>query len=216
MGKMKKEYIDIYYDHYKDTFDKIIIEKSRRNKHFVFMLLVAFSIFLTMFIPEVVYAISISLIKEKVGLSKSIDYSWIKTILIFSFIWISFLYYQTTLNIERLYSYIHKVEKQLSDKLGSLSINREGTNYLNGYPILLSIIHRIYNVIIPITISAVFCFRWYLDNLLPINAWGICNYVDTFSEFIIVMTSILFLIRMNKDIFKNKSAPCPPGVRRGV
>lgn len=194
---MNKEHTEIYYDHYKDTFENIIFEKKRREKYFFAMLFVTLFIFLSIYIPELVDSIINDIIKDQASISTKISFNWIKSLFIFSFIWISFSYYQIVLNIERLYNYIHKMEENLSKRMGHLSINRESSNYLDKYPIVLSIIHIVYNFVIPLAIICLFSSRWYIDNYCSISTWSVGNYIDTCSEAIIIITAIFFFFRMN-------------------
>jgi len=166
---MKKEYIDIYYDHYKDTFERISQEKAIRDKYFIYMLLLSILILLSVYLPNVIGTLVSGLLKEKTGSSKSIDYNWIKSIIIFAFIWVSFAYFRSCLNIERLYKYIHKVESELTKRMGSLEITRESTNYLYSYPIVLSFIYRIYNFLIPLSVIVLFIVLWSNDNIKPLS-----------------------------------------------
>src|SRR6266542_3881706 len=119
---MKKEHIDIYYDHYKDTFEKVIIEKSNRQKYFYIMLFLVLIISLTIAVPDIISGLTNDIIKKNTDSQSILDFAWIKSLFIFSFIWVSFAYYQSTLNIERLYHYLHLVESNLSRRLGNCSI----------------------------------------------------------------------------------------------
>lgn len=203
---MKKEHIDIYYDHYKDTFEKVLAEKERRHKYFIGMLSFLFLFIVILYIPTIVELLANDIVKNKLSTTISIDLKWIQTFFLFSFIWISFLYYQATLNIERLYCYLHQIEEKLSKRMGSLQIFREGQNYIEKYPIVLSFIHRVYNIAIPVSIILVFSILWINGNFMPINTWTFNNYIDTVIEAIIIVSAVLFLIRMNKDIFKREDS----------
>jgi hypothetical protein len=194
---MKKEHTEIYYDHYKDTFEKVLIEKGSRLKYFFVMLFLILLILLSIQLPQLIDNSASEIVRKTIGATAIIDFVWIKSLLIFSFIWASFLYYQSTLNIERLYDYLQQMERKLTQRLGSLSISREGFNYLNGYPFILSVIHIVYNTIIPVAIIGLFSYRWYLDNNIVIPKWGIVNIIDSISELIIVLTALLYFARMN-------------------
>lgn len=203
---MKDEHIEIFYDHYKDTFEKVVLEKERRQKYFFGMLIFTFLLFIIKYLPSLIDNLANDLLKNKLSTTVSIDLKWIKSLVLFSFIWIIFSYFQSTLNIERLYDYLHKTEEKLSARMGSLKIYREGHNYLDNYPLVLSLIHRIYNIVIPITIIIIICILWKVDNFIPINKWDFNNIIDTIIEGIIIISTILFFIRMNKMIFKKKDS----------
>lgn len=203
---MKKEHIEIYYDHYKDTFDKVLLEKERRQKYFFGMLFFTFLLFIIIYLPSLVEIIANDILKDKLSTTFSIEFKWIKTFVLFLFIWVAFSYFQSTLNIERLYDYLHQAEEKLSTRMGSLTIYREGHNYLDEYPLVLSLIHRVYNIFIPISIIFMICILWKNDNYIPISVWSLNNIIDTIIEGIIIISTLLFFLRMNKNILKKKDS----------
>jgi hypothetical protein len=192
---MKKEHIEIYYDHYKDTFEKISQEKIIRDKYFFYMLFLTMLILLSVCLPNVICELFEALAKEKINYEKHFDFAWVKSLIIFTFIWISFTYYRSCLNIDRLYNYIHTLEKLL--KKSGVKITRESSNYLDNYPLVLSFIYRIYNIIIPLAIIILFIFIWIHDNKIKISDWKITTIFDTVSEFTIIIASLLYFLRQN-------------------
>jgi hypothetical protein len=170
------------------------------------MLFFIFLLFTIIHIPAIVEILANDILKDKLSTTLSIEFKWIKTFVLFSFIWVAFSYFQSTLNIERLYDYLHQTEEKLSTRMGLLTIYREGHNYLDEYPLVLSFIHRIYNIFIPISIISMICILWKIDNFIPINAWSLNNIIDTIIEGIIIISTFLFFLRMNRNTFKKKDS----------
>ncbi len=59
-------------------------------------------------------------------------------------------YCQDTLYIERLYPYLDKLEKEISTLSKSKVFEREGTGYLNNYPMILNFVDLFYKMFCPI------------------------------------------------------------------
>ena len=91
---MEEKKIEIFYDHYKDTFENIKTYIQRRN-YFTIVIL-CFAVFLSFQItnPEKTIEISNELVKKNVG-EVIIDFNYISSILLFAMFWVVIMYYHT-------------------------------------------------------------------------------------------------------------------------
>ena len=190
---MEEKKLEIYYDHYKDTFENIKIYLQRRNYLTIVMLCLVAVLSFQITNPEKSTEISNELIKKNLG-NVFIDFKYIESILLFALLWITIMYYQIIFVIEKHYSYIHDIEQKLSIRMSPLEIGREGKNYLDHYPWLSSVVDKIYTIVFPSALIFVALFKWFSvkKNLVG----NFCNWsfwIDTVFLLGIVVTSILYL-----------------------
>jgi len=63
-------------------------------------------------------------------------------------------YCQSTINIERQYKYLHKLEEKISTILDDEIYCREGKAYLNNYPLFSNWVWFFYTILFPIIVIA--------------------------------------------------------------
>jgi hypothetical protein len=156
---MEKE-IELYYDHYKDSFTYLRKYLNLRDRYFLIGLICIIVLFFQVYTPELSSMISETLIKNKIGQEIYIDFNILNTVFVIFFLSVLNKYFQTNLYIERQYDYIHKIEKNLTQKLTQFDITREGESYVSNYPIVLSIIHRIYTIFFPVLLIIGLIVKW--------------------------------------------------------
>jgi hypothetical protein len=204
--KMDEKKLEILYDHYKDTFENIKAYIQRRNIYTISSIVLVGFLSIELVSPNVSSDVSIALIKENIGEVK-IDYSLISSIILFVLMWSVLLYYQINFLIEKMYAYLHKVEEDLTMALNPFEIGREGKNYLNNYPILSSVAHRIYTLLFPISILGIAISKWISEkNKFGAN-WQNGHFMfDTLILFLIVLLSLLYLSNRHFNDFKSKES----------
>lgn len=197
------ESIDLYYDHYKDTFEHLKSYLKKRDNYTIML-----------FIMVIVLSFQINEPQESVKLANAfiqsefkdvtIEFKYINTILLFAFLWLTILYYQINLLIEKMYNYIHEVEANLSNS-GDYHISREGKNYLKHYPWLSFIVHRIYTILFPLLIISITGFKLYHEYEQGYALF----YIDTIAAFFIILSSILYLSNRHfkEEYFSKKIFP---------
>ena len=181
------ESIDLYYDHYKDTFEHLKGYLRKRDNYTAML-----------FIMVIVLSFQIQEPQESVKLANAfiqsefkgvtIEFKYINSVLLFAFLWLTILYYQINLLIEKMYSYIHEVESNLS-RNGDYHISREGKSYLRHYPWLSFIVHRIYTILFPLLIILMSGIKIYYEY----KQSYVLLYVDAIAVFFIILSSILYL-----------------------
>lgn len=191
---------DLLYDHYKDSFEQQKGFLKKRNLY-TYGLLGFIVLFSFQFQERGTTEKIIShVLSEYIG-GVRIQFAYICFIINIAYLLVLMSYYQINLNIERLYSYIHKIEDALSKD--GFKIEREGLNYLRSYPWMLSWVHRIYQWGLPVGIIFVSVvqigiyykgeFSWYSVVNMMIFAFAI-------------MLSMLYLsyIHFHEEYFDKK------------
>lgn len=152
---------DNFYDHYKDTFNLQKGYLKKRDSLTVVLLIMTAVLLFQIKAPNITQQIADILIKQQAeGLQ--IDFMYINSILIFAYLWVVMQYYMIVLLIERNYTYIHSIEKNLSN-VGDYKIQREGVNYLKSYPWLKSLVNQIYKGIFPLLVIVVVVIKFIIE-----------------------------------------------------
>lgn len=187
------ENIELYYDHYKDSFEQQKSYLQKRDKLTIVLFVCIILIISFCYDSNSVCENLNKLINSQVRDLK-FDLSFIKTGIFIITFWVSLQYYQIALTIEKAYRYIHNCEKCLSEN--GLPISREGASYLDNYPWLSDCAHWFYNLGIPLSliVCSVYniCLSWSLDFL------GLCNMIVLFG------IGIFSLLYISNRIFKEE------------
>ncbi|WP_026765124.1 hypothetical protein [Sediminibacterium salmoneum] len=201
---MEEKSVEIYYDHYKDTFENIKTYIQRRNYYTITILCLLMFLSFQISNPEKTVEISNEIVKKNVG-DVLINFKYITHILLFALLWVVIMYFQILFVIEKHYSYIHEIEARLTDKLKPFEILREGKNYLDHYPWLSSVVDRIYTIIFPLALVLISVAKWFVEknnlNRLYKN-WNF--WIDTILLFGIIIISLLYLSYKHFNDFKKK------------
>lgn len=170
------------YDHYKDSFQSIKSTESRRDRQFLFVIamfaVLAIGIAYTSAVSRALASISVAGVR--------VDLSSIPAPAVLTALWVflvvlSLRYCQDSLNVERQYDYLHRVEATLDRASGNKgSFTREGKAYLDDYPLFSEWAWRLYVYVFPLT-AIVSC------ALLSIYEWHI---VSSFLAFKIADTAL--------------------------
>lgn len=193
---MHNNKIELYYDHYKDTFEHILGYKKSRDKFFIFLITITYINFFNLQNPDGLSKIIFSLLSEKFGVQYQFNGEFLNSTLIFVFLSIVVKYFQSNINLERQYAYIHSLENKLQNK--GLKITREGFSYLDKYPKILSIIHRIYTLVFPILLLILIGSEMYKHFNTDCTIYKILNYIMLSISFLII-TSNIYIMNKRDD-----------------
>jgi hypothetical protein len=197
-----EDYIDLCYDHYKDTFEQIKGYIKRRNTCTVIILSLIVFLSIQTSNPELAKSISTEIVNKSIG-NIQIDFEYIKTILYVALLWILTTYYRTIITIEKHYCYLHEIEEQLSNSMTSFKIEREGKNYLSHYPWLLTVVDILYSILFPVSIILLSIFKWINEkktlNICDWNFW-----INSTILVCIVIVSLLYILLHFNDFKKQK------------
>lgn len=159
MTKNDDQKLEIFYDHYKDSFQHQLKYLENRNRYFLIVLLLIGVLFFQTAFPYAAKNIIESLSKKQFGNNHLVDTSFANSILLFGLLWAIILYIQANISIERQYKYIHQIEEKLSDQLSPFEISREGKTYKEEQPFIKKIIYWIYSLLFPVGLIGAFFYK---------------------------------------------------------
>ena len=195
--------IDTLYDHYKDSFG-LQKESLKKRNLYTYALLAIIFVFSFQQQERMNFEFIVdNLIKDKIGVVK-IRITYVNTIINVVYLLLMMSYYQISLNIERLYTYIHKLENTLSQQ--GCKIEREGCNYLNLYPWMLWLVHRVYQWGLPIGLIVVSFLQ--INEFYEINL-GLYKVINIllFSFSIIISLLYISYIHLHEEYFDKQKWP---------
>lgn len=200
------DHIELYYDHYKDSFQEVSSHIIRRERYFAIAVVLISASMYTTFEPTYVQEVSSAVSTAQLGIDLKLAFYTINSVLGFLSAWYLLRYYQTVLIIENLYHYIHKVESHLSQMAINFSIAREGDSYLNPYPILKKWIHYFYFTIFPILTVIASSIKGYWEvYALRSSIPAILLIFDLGCLTLIVVFTLLYYSWVNFKDFKIKN-----------
>lgn len=145
--------VDILYDHYKVS--NSMLQSTLKDREKFFRSLFIFEVLNIIFLHQPLEFAKI--IQNSLNLSQNIKIEstsfLVMSLQIVISIAVSYLlirYFQSNIQAERQYSYISKLENELTDKVGTDMFCRESTEYIRNYPFVLNIIDIFYKFIIPL------------------------------------------------------------------
>ena len=127
--------IEVLSHHYSETFELLHKVVARRDRLFLYILLVILILLLYMSSPSVVSDWVNTFFNNQVSgnptapMQPLIDVSVIGVVLLLGLLSFSHTYFQTVLHIERQYDYVYQLEQQLSQHFDGKAFIREGDHY---------------------------------------------------------------------------------------
>ncbi len=150
------KFLDKLCDHYKDTFEISKAVKERRDKCFIILCLLESASFLLVIDPQFIVKLFTDVLNKKNEIIMMIGCNVLQTTFWFFIAYVLIQYIQAVFNIERNYTYLHKLEQkivELSDR--NAIFNREGEHYVSDYPIVLNLIDLFYKMLCPLYFTAI-------------------------------------------------------------
>ncbi len=199
---MDENKINIYYDHYKDTFVQIKESLIKRDKYFFNMIILMGLLFFNSFLPKDFEYFSEVFLKKKIGLEYISNFNIIDSFILFVLFYTILKYFQLNIFIERQYTYIHKIEKKLEESY-FIPISREGKSYNDNYPFFSTVTHYIYTGLFPLLLFSLLIIKW-VKMLSNNRAFQI---ISVFSLNSVLILTIIFLtvLYFLKRHFKKES-----------
>jgi hypothetical protein len=132
MASDKDTELEVLSHHYSETFELLKTDVGKRDRLFLYILIVIFLLLLYMSAPGVMGDLLNNFIRTQTGDSSDtrlIDVSFMGTILVLGLLSLSHTYFQTVLHVERQYRYVYQLEKELSKRFNNKAFIREGEFY---------------------------------------------------------------------------------------
>lgn len=185
------------YDHYKETVLYLKNDLLKRDKLTLLSLILLVVYFLIEFKTTDSIFLANKWIEKNLNLSLNINYNLLTTGILVLLLWSTMKYFQLCLNIEKQYKYIHEIEYKLNELANKNLITRESYSYLSDYPLLLALIHRLYNFLIPILLIMLMLFKIFK---ISYNFEGISSILNILIVFLIILCTFLYMIFTYRDI----------------
>lgn len=144
------ERIEILYDHYKESCELARKNEVTRNKLFIVLCILLGLLFLFSYDSNSILGLIQSWIRGSYNCDLMFSSNIIQAILWIVLFIVTLRYLGLNINLDRSYSYIHKLENEINEEGTKITVTREGKSYLNNYPILNNITYYSYRVILPI------------------------------------------------------------------
>ena len=172
---MDEKKLEIYYDHYKDTFQQQVRYIENRNRYFFISLGLVGLLFVLITDPTTVNNAANGFAQKNVSEKFVFDFGYVNHFILFGLLCVLILYFQVNLTIEKHYEYLWKLENDLTNELQPLSITREGKFYLKVKPTFLKWVSKIYKFFYPISIIFAIVVKLLLviqgQNFTSLNFW---------------------------------------------
>lgn len=193
--------LELLYDHYKETFNLNKEAQTRRNKNFIILcILEAFS-FLLLVRPEKASELILEGINKKLDMTLQLSNTIIQTLLWLLIAYVMIRYIQDMLYIERQYTYLDNLEKEINE-LGKVNIfTREGEFYQKDYPMVLNFIDLFYKMLMPIFFAIINTVRIYREWIL-LDEFKISFICDMFLFLSIFIINWLYFFEIHSIITK--------------
>lgn len=137
MSNDKDTKLEVLSNHYSETFSLLKSDVGKRDRLFLYMLIVIAFIFLYMSAPDAVGAMINSFVSSQMGNNNLVEapelvnVSFIGALLWLALLSLSHTYFQLVLHIERQYDYVYQLESELSKNFDEHAFIREGKHYKN-------------------------------------------------------------------------------------
>ncbi len=138
MTAEKDTRLQVLASHYSETFQLLKTVVEKRDRLFLYILILMFLILLFMSAPSGIGEWLNSFIGSQAGGNNQttapnqaplIDDAFIGSVLLFGLLALSHTYFQTVLHIERQYDYVRKLEDELRKDFNNRVFTREGIHY---------------------------------------------------------------------------------------
>jgi hypothetical protein len=124
--------LQVLSGHYSETFELLRNDVGKRDRMFLYILVVVFLLLLYMSAPFALSEWLNSYMDNQIGSSvshKLVDASFVGLVLWIGLLSMSHSYFQIVLHIERQYNYVGQLERQLCKSFDGKAFIREGKHY---------------------------------------------------------------------------------------
>ncbi len=179
--------------HYKDTYE-IHLKSIKQRDTLFYALLVILALFsLQVTSAELVNSALSGYVNKQLDISIDKNSNLFGTLLWLLLFGFSSRYYQTVIQIERQYGYIHHLEELISKKYpNTRAFTREGKSYLDEYPIFSNWIWLLYTLAFPLIILTCIVIR--ILGELEIHETLELSLIPSFISYLLVGTSTVLYI----------------------
>lgn len=203
MSEDQNIHLEVLADHFDKTFELLRMDVGKRDRLFLYMLILAFVLLLYMNGPDAVGELINTVVSSQSGnpgpgkTIHLIDVSFIGTIFWFGFLGLSHTYFQTVLHVERQYSYIYQLEKLLSKHFKEKAFIREGKHYRDNRRKFSSWTKFIFWILSP-SLMFLFLFSWQVFLFRNLQTEIVYLATNSLISLSILISIVLFLWALYK------------------
>ncbi|MDR3089987.1 MAG: hypothetical protein LBU39_09235 [Desulfobulbaceae bacterium] len=200
--------------HYKDTYEIHLASVKQRDTLFYALLVILAFFALQMTSTDLVNSALSSYVNKQLDISIGKNSNLFGTLLWFLLFGLSSRYYQTVIQIERQYDYIHHLEEIVSSRFaGTRAFTREGKSYLGEYPLFSNWIWLLYTLAFPLIILLCIIIRIH-GELASYGTLGL-SLVPSFVSYLLVGTStILYIGKLHDSSLRKLLTITSSGLRK--
>jgi hypothetical protein len=205
---MDLEKLVVLHDHYRDTCGVMRSQRAARDRYFYFVITLLAIVLFDLATPAGFANVISDVLRSRLQLSSAPNLEYVRTLLWFLLLGLTVRYCQTALGVERQYTYIHELEKLLSEQVPG-AFRREGEAYLTEYPLFLSWAHYLYTLILPLLLCGTVVV-WMYRQIPGRPPWPFVVWFDC-----AVTVAIVASVAMYLHAFHRRNRPrAEPGTDR--
>jgi len=184
------------YDHYKDSFSYLRQYLNTRDRLLALILIVVIVMMFQVFSPVEAQIVISQLISQKLGLTQSIDFSFIGSVIWFLMLSLCVKYFQTVVYINNNYNYIHSLEKEIGLNYKEGIFEREGKFYSNDKSLFKKWVKILFTIILPMLLIFVLSVKIFAElNSVEKISWILR--INTMFYVFIVISIFLYLLKLH-------------------
>jgi hypothetical protein len=183
--------------HYKDTYEIHLSTIKQRDTLFYALLVILALFSLQISSTELVNSALSGYVNKQLDITIEKNSNLFGTLLWLLLFGFSTRYYQTVIQIERQYNYIHHLEEIISGRFtGTRAFTREGKSYLGEYPLFSNWMWLLYTLAFPFIILLCIFFRiqFEVENHEKLGVALILGFI---SFFLVVISTILYIDKLH-------------------
>ncbi len=188
--------LQLLCDHYKDTFSQLREYIKQRDRLFIIILILITVMLFQTYSPKQSGEMMSQIVAQKLGLANPFDMPFLLSIIWFSLFAAVVRYFQTVVQIERQYDYIHNMEEEISSNYGNKIFTREGKSYLEKYLLFSEWASIIYTIIFPLLLIVVLVIKIY-NEIPDVKNISLLPGVNLIIFFCIFASTVLYLLSVH-------------------
>ncbi len=149
MPVSKDTKVQILSDHYKDTFSYVRQYLDIRDRMFLFILVLLALQFFQVSAPDESSKAILDFFETHIGFQITVNKDSLNAVLWFVLLSVVIRYFQANVHVNRQYNYLHKLEEKFTELFEEEVISREGSGYLNDYPLFSKWTNLVYTWVFP-------------------------------------------------------------------
>lgn len=166
----------------------------------VLIFLVLALLVLYTFWPTDAIAVFSQIITQKLGTTVNINAGFLGSIIWFALLVTVVRYTQVVVYIERQYSYIHRVEKELNKHYDNeIVFTREGKSYLKKYPKFSDWVWVLYMIIFPAVLAVIILAKIISEWTVILPTLSVSIVLNTVIAICILISIVLYMLFMHKQ-----------------